>query len=208
MIQNEQLATDIANCTKCRLSTDRNSGLSVPGLPGPLYIRQGLAIFAEAPGADEEKPFKRLASGSFIGSPLIGRSGQLLNQLLKLAGTSRDEVLVLNRIRCRPPRNRIQDYPDAVAQCDEWVKKELEEYDPKVVILTGNTALRTIFGATTNITSTRGSARATSTSHNYGQRIWIPTFHPAFALRQGGIQSEAARSIIQDIKLALELLID
>lgn len=202
MQQSLQLVNNIINCTNCRLATDRG-GLPVPALPGSKYQQGGLALFLEAPGADEEKP------SSFdprIGEPLVGRSGMIMNQMLLQAGLSRDEVLILNRIRCRPPRNRIADYPDAVAQCDEWVIKELDEYRPKVVVLSGNTALKNVLGANASITNYRGTARATSDAFAYGARIFVPVFHPAYALRQGGIQSQAGQDIIADLRLAKELL--
>lgn len=135
----------------------------------------------------------------------MGRSGVFMNQLLLQAGLSRDEVLILNRIRCRPPRNRIGDYPDAIAQCNEWVVKELDEYDPTVVVLSGNTALKTIFGGTASITSSRGTVRSTSSKFEYGARHFVPIFHPAYALRQGGMGSQAARDIIADLILAKEI---
>ena len=206
MLANPDLIRGIANCTNCRLAKDRGIGLSVPAEPGKLYQLGGLAIFLEAPGADEEKHWDTLESGEEYGRPLNGRSGILMDTLLSRAGTSRADVLVLNRIRCRPPRNQINDYPDAVSQCDPWVVKELNEYAPSVVLLSGNTALRSVFGATASITSVRGSCRATSDSFAYGKRVFIPTFHPAYAARNGGENSEIGRLIVSDIKLALDVL--
>lgn len=199
-----QLAEDIASCTNCRLAKER-TGLSVPAMPGSLYRTGGIALFLEAPGAEEEKLFTHLPSGAGIGKPLIGGAGKLMDQLLKAAGLDREEVLVLNRIRCRPPRNRIIDYPDAVTQCDDWVKKELEAYDPAVVVLCGNTALKSVLGATVSITAARGSVRQTSSMFHYGSRAWIPTFHPAFPLRNGGLSSPMSKDIISDLMLAKEL---
>lgn len=204
-MQSIALAESVASCTLCRLATER-TGLSVPAMPGTLYQKGGIALFLEAPGAEEEKLFTTLPSGKGIGKPLIGGAGKLMNQLLIQAGLDREEVLVLNRVRCRPPRNRIVDYPDAVTQCDSWVKKELDEYDPHVVVLCGNTALKAIFGAQVSITATRGSARQTSTQFVYGHRLWIPTFHPAFPLRNGGINSPMSKDIVSDLRLAKEFV--
>lgn len=206
MIKDQILAAQIANCTNCRLATVRGSGLTVPADPGEKYQPGGVAIFLEAPGADEEKYYESLPTGENIGRPLNGRSGTLMDLLLRQASLSRGEVVVLNRIRCRPPRNRIDDYPDAVSQCDSWVKKELEAYAPSVVILSGNTALKSVFGASASITSLRGVIRQTSEKFPYGKRIFIPTFHPAYALRNGGINSPIAKDIISDLKLAKELM--
>ena len=207
MIQDIQLAEAVAACTKCRLATERG-GFSVPAMPGPSYIRGGIALFLEAPGADEERLFTTLPSSGGIGKPLIGQAGKLMDQLLTLAGIDREEVLVLNRLRCRPPRNRIVDYPDAVTQCDDWVKKELETYEPKVVVVSGATAANTIFGLQKSISNIRGAVRVTPSQFSYGPRIWIPTFHPSYALRNGGLGSQQAGDIISDLKLAKEMLIE
>ncbi len=188
------------------MATDRGLGFSVPASPGSSYLPGGLALFLEAPGADEEKFDHSLPSGANVGKPLVGRSGQLMDQLLKSAGLSRDEVLVLNRIRCRPPRNQIKDYPDAITQCDSWVKKELDAYQPSVVVLCGNTSLKSVYGAQASITSSHGVVRATSSDFSYGSRRWVPTFHPSYATRNGGAGSQVALDIINDLKLAKDLL--
>lgn len=199
------LQEQIASCTKCRLATERQ-GLAVPAHAGTLYKTGGLALFLEAPGADEEKEFFTLPSGAKIGKPLVGAAGKLMNQLLQLAGVDREEVLVLNRIRCRPPRNRIIDYPDAVSQCDDWVIKELAEYEPHVILLSGATAAGAILGKGLSITAAAGSVRQTSDSFAYGKALFIPTFHPSYALRNGGLGSSIATEIVQHIKLAKALL--
>lgn len=204
MNQITSLAESVAACTSCRLATDR-SGLAVPAMPGSLYQLDGVAVFLEAPGADEEQLFTTLPSGVGIGKPLIGKAGQLMNQLLDIAGLPRDNILVLNRIRCRPPRNKIDNYPDAVSQCDPFVATELKNYSPSVVLLAGNTALKAIFGATASITAMRGSVRMTHEDHPYGKRAFIATFHPSYALRNGGLSSTIAADIISDIKLAKDL---
>ena len=204
MLQDTQIAEAVAACTNCRLATNRG-GLSVPAMPGATYQPGGIALFLEAPGADEERLQARLPSGTGIGKPLVGGAGRLMDQLLKRAGMDRDEVLVLNRIRCRPPRNRIADYPDAVTQCDDWVRKELDTYAPSIVVVSGNTAAKSIFGAQSNITSIRGAIRRTGSAFPYGERYFIPTFHPSYALRNGGLNSLQAKDIVTDLRLAKDL---
>lgn len=191
------LVSGVTSCVACRLGTERKlvHEVSVPAAVGSLYKKNGILIMCEAPGADEAQK----------GVPLVGRAGNLLDVLLYRAGIQREELVLTNRIRCRPPRNRIDDYPDAIAQCDPWVIKELEAYDPSVVILCGNTALKSVFGATASITSLRGTLRQTSDKFPYGSRIWVPTFHPSYALRSGGANSPHALDIVADFKLAKEL---
>ena len=194
MDQNKELALSVQSCTKCRLASLRTN--AVPALPGVDYKEHGLAIFAEAPGRDENAQ----------GRPMVGRAGQLLDNLLTASGLSREQLLVLNRVRCQPPRNRLQDYPDALLGCDEWTRKELEYYNPSVVILAGNTSMRAVFGVTSNITAVRGTVRVTSDKFQYGARVWIPTFHPSAALRAGGLGTDIAQSIVADILLAKTFL--
>ena len=186
MQQNQSLVESVQNCTKCRLKDSRLN--AVPAMPGVDYKEHGLAIFAEAPGRDENAQ----------GRPMVGRAGQLLTNILMTSGVKRDETLILNRVRCQPPRNRLQDYPDALLGCDEWTRKELEYYNPSVVILAGNTSMRAVFGVTANITAVRGTVRITSDVFQYGARVWIPTFHPAAVLRNPALTQD----VISDIILA------
>jgi uracil-DNA glycosylase family 4 len=179
------LVSQIQSCVKCSLWNQRTN--AVPAEAGSNYKEGGLAIFAEAPGHDED----------VLGRPMVGRAGKLLDGLLVAGGLSRADVLVINRVRCRPPRNRLADAPDAIVACDEWVVKELDVYNPSVVVLTGNTSARLIFGVTTNIGNSK---------FPYGSRLWVPTWHPSFVLRAGGLNSGMAKQSIADITLAKELL--
>jgi uracil-DNA glycosylase family 4 len=190
------LVSQIQSCVKCSLWNQRTN--AVPAEAGSNYKEGGLAIFAEAPGHDED----------VLGRPMVGRAGKLLDGLLVAGGLSRSDVLVINRVRCRPPRNRLADAPDAIVACDEWVVKELDVYNPSVVVLTGNTSARLIFGVTTNITAIRGTVRSTigNSKFPYGSRLWVPTWHPSFVLRAGGLNSGMAKQSIADITLAKELL--
>lgn len=183
------LSDDIRNCTRCTLYDKRTN--AVPAEVGSRYQTGGIAIFAEAPGADEDR----------AGRPMVGRAGRLMDGLLQQAGLSREEVVILNRIRCRPVRNRVQDFPDALLACDDWVKAELNEYNPSVVVLAGNTAMRSVFGAQASISTVRGTARQSGESYHYGARTWVPCFHPAAALRNPQLVS----TIVEDLRLAKEM---
>ena len=183
------LADDIKACTKCSLFNQRTN--AVPADVGSKYQLGGIAIFVDAPGVEEDK----------AGKQMQGRPGKLLDALLADSGLSRDEVVVLSRVRCKPVRNRLQDFPDASVACDEWVKKELDEYNPTVVVLAGNIAMRSVFGATVGISNVRGSVRQTGSDYMYGSRVWVPCFHPFAALRN----SEIKQTIISDLRLAKEL---
>ena len=193
------LATRIAiqTCLRCQLGTIRDtlaaSGHAAQAVPAELgaLAANPSAFMCEAPGAQEEA----------TGRPLVGRAGRKFNQLLEAAGYSRDEALLLNRVRCRPPNNNLASYPDATSQCDHWVKEELKAYDPAVVVLMGNTATRAIFGAQSKISQVRGTARSTGDTFDYGARVWVPTYHPSAVVRNANL----FETVVSDIKLALRL---
>jgi DNA polymerase len=195
---NLELFSGVHGCRACKLSEFRLEAgtLPTPALPGAKYQEHGLALLCEAPGADEE----------LEGEPLVGRAGRLTNQLLKAAGLSRDEVLLLNRVKCRPPGNRIKDWPEAIANCNPWTGKELAVYNPSVVVLMGATAMSAIFGAQVKVTQTRGSFAAKGEKHEWGKRVYGSTWHPAAVLRNGGASSEVGQQLVADLVAAKKVM--
>lgn len=191
-IEQEALADAIRNCRLCPLGDLRNN--AVPADLGSKADTPLLAIMGEAPGAQEDE----------VGMPFVGPAGRILAGLLDDAGLSRAEVLVLNRVRCRPPRNDIKAYPEAVHQCDMWTAAELAVYNPKVVVLMGGTSISAIFGSTAKVGETRGQARATSEDFEYGARYWMPTYHPASLLPYR--RPENRGLVVADLMAARELL--
>lgn len=192
----DELVFGILTCTRCPLSLTRN--MAVPAEAGKLYRTGGLGILAEAPGAQEDA----------TGRPMVGRAGQLLDRMLEAAGTSRKQVVILNRIRCRPPDNRIKS-PEAIAAlaaCDPWLQAELEEYNPTVVLLMGATAMEIVFGANPKVGLLAGTLRATSADFQYGSRVWLATAHPAAVLRPNGAAwaERVARDIFTARKMVTE----
>ena len=108
-----------------------------------------------------------------------------------------------NSVRCRPPGNRLQDYPEAVAACASWTELEFGVYDPAVVVLMGRVAMRQVFGAEAAVGSTRGSFAATPAKHPWGARLCVCTYHPAAAVYNGGETSDVADFIVQDLRAAM-----
>ena len=198
MNQDPLLVADIYGCRSCRLGEIRVVGgfLPTPALPGPRYRSGGLAILCEAPGSDEER----------AGQPLVGSAGKLFTKLVQRAGLNRDDLLLVNRIRCRPPNNRIKDWPEAVAACDPWTAKELRTYNPAVVVTMGGTAMSAIFGMQAKVTSTRGTFAAKDDRHEWGQRVYVASYHPAAAIYGGGADSEVAQHIVNDLKAAKQMI--
>lgn len=197
---NYELASAIRACNGldagCPLAAHRlaTGEYAVPAEVGVRYERGGIAVIAEAPGANEAATSR----------PLVGSAGKLFEGLLSDAGLTRDELVLMNRVRCRPPGNRLASAPGAVEACDEWTVVEITEYQPSVVIVMGATALASVFGTQAKVGLTRGSVRATGEAHPYGHRTWIATYHPASLLPNRYPQNRPL--VIADLITARELL--
>lgn len=190
----------IMTCHACPLGTlrDNTGKLSVPADVGANYRKRGLAILAEAPGKDEAD----------VGMPFIGKAGQVLMAVLAEAGLARQDVLLLNRIRCRPPGNKIASKEGiaALAACDPWLIEELATYDPSVVLLMGGTAIGEIMGKKMSVGKIRGAVRSTGSDYHYGSRRWVATAHPAATLYGDGGKEHWLPLIYQDVLLAKDLV--
>lgn len=183
----------VHECRRCPLWAQRgDDGMAVPAEVGSGYEPGGLAIMCEAPGYYENQS----------GRPLVGKAGQTLDSILELAGMQRSDLLIVNRVRCRPPNNRLQDYPEAVHACDHWTTQELTVYNPRVVVLMGATALRAVFGAQSKVTVTRGSFASRTDRHEWGARVYTATYHPSAATRSGGANGNVGRLIRDDLREA------
>lgn len=169
-------------CTRCGLSESRTN--VVFGV-GPDDA--DLMFVGEAPGAREDEQ----------GEPFVGRSGQLLDQLLaEEIGLRRDQVQIVNTVKCRPPGNR-DPKPDEIATCNPYLEAQLTFIRPKVVVTLGNFAAKLLLDTTTGITKLRGR------EYPYRDAVLIPTFHPAAALRGGGMVLSQMRSDFVRAKMAL-----
>ena len=135
--------------------------------------RAELVVIGEGPGADEDAQ----------GLPFVGRAGQLLTKMLEARKVelSRDEVYICNAVMCRPPGSRN---PEA----------ELAVLQPKVVLALGSVATQSLLATREPIGKLRGRV------HPYGSAVLIPTFHPAFLLRNPG--EEYKRMAWEDLQLA------
>ena len=181
-----KLQADVRVCKRCRLHKLRH--LAVPGEPGSV---NKLAFMATHPGMYEDA----------TGRPFVGKTGELLDFATESAGILRSEVLVTNRVRCRPPR--LADYPDALAECGYHTQREMETYDPLVVVLMGKEAIQPVFGNTT-VGAARSRVRMTGPKFEWGSRAWVATYHPAAALPTRN--PETLPLIIEDLVRAKELV--
>jgi DNA polymerase len=132
-------------------------------------------VVGEAPGADED------ASGR----PFVGKAGQLLTRMLAAIGLAREEVYIANVLKCRPPENRPP-RPEEVASCRPYLQEQIRLLRPELVLVLGNHAAKALLRTDRGITSLRG--RITRTPEGVAA---LPTFHPAYLLRNPPAKREA-----------------
>jgi DNA polymerase len=157
----EDVWRDIGDCTRCGLCEGRTQVVNTFG-----NHKARLMFVGEAPGADEDAQ----------GKPFVGRAGQLLTKIIEAIGMKREEVLIGNVNRCRPPGNRQPTLEEA-AICRPFLFREIAAVQPDVIVVMGNTALRNLLEVREGITRVRGKFQDFR-----GIKV-MPTFHPAYLLR-------------------------
>lgn len=156
-----QIHADLVDCLRCPLHQDRTNIVHTEGNP-----RARLMFVGEAPGADEDAQSR----------PFVGRAGQLLTKIIESIGFKREEVLIGNVNRCRPPGNRPPTTEEADT-CKPFLLREIAVAQPQVIVVLGNTAMRNLLETKEGITKLRGHFQ------NYKGIKVMPTFHPAYLLR-------------------------
>lgn len=160
------VAAEAEGCVKCGLAAERNSVVFGMGHP-----KAALMFVGEGPGAEEDAQ----------GLPFVGRSGKLLDQLLKEEmGLGRESVYITNVVKCRPPGNR-DPKPEEIAECSPYLQQQLAHIRPRVIVTLGNPATKTMLQTATGITKLRGTSHAFS--YPGGSATLVPTFHPSAVLR-------------------------
>ncbi len=160
----EQFREDCLKCSRCGLRAGCRQVVFGDGDP-----QARLMLIGEGPGADEDR----------LGSPFVGRAGQLLDRILEAAAIKRQEIYIANIVKCRPPANRLPAPPEVEA-CLPHLKKQIMLIDPEIIVCLGALATRTIIDKNAAITKARGQW------HRLGGRRVIATFHPAALLRDPG----------------------
>jgi DNA polymerase len=168
----------LQGCRQCKLCEGRHTVVFGSGNP-----QAELVVIGEGPGADEDAQ----------GLPFVGRAGQLLTRMLDSVKVSRDEVYITNTVLCRPPGNRNPE-PDELAACAPFLADKLAVIQPKVILSLGSVATQALLRTREPIGKLRGRM------HAYGNAVLIPTFHPAFLLRNPG--QDYKRMAWEDLKLA------
>lgn len=172
------LADEVRACTRCTvLAAQRTQTVFGVGNVEPRVV-----FFGEAPGADEDRQ----------GEPFVGRAGQLLNKMLEACGFRREDVYIMNVLKCRPPENRTP-AADEVENCRPFFERQLEILHPEYICCLGGSAAGALLGNRLALGRLRGRF------HTWRGIKVLCTYHPAYLLRN----PEAKRDAWEDLKLLL-----
>ncbi len=159
----DSLRNQAMACTSCQLANSRTNVVFGVGDPNA-----DLMFVGEGPGREED----------LAGEPFVGRSGKLLDQLMREElGTDRSQCYIGNVIKCRPPNNR-DPLEEEIAACRHFLENQVREIDPLVIVTLGNFATRLLLVTTEGIKKVRGKPYTTDKS-GLGRQPAVPTDMPA-----------------------------
>jgi uracil-DNA glycosylase len=176
----EEIRADLGDCARCRLSEKRTT--IVYGVGNP---KAELMFVGEGPGHEEDRQ----------GLPFVGAAGQLLTKIIQAIDLSREQVYIANVVKCRPPNNRDPE-PDEVEACRPFLDRQIDAVRPKVICALGRVSALNLLRTDEGITRLRGRI------FSYRGAKLVPTYHPAFLLRNPGKKRECW----EDMKLVKKLL--
>jgi DNA polymerase len=175
------LRSDMGDCSRCSLCLLRTNLVFGEGNP-----RAELVFVGEVPGGDEDRE----------GRPFVGRAGQLLTKIINAMGLKREDVYICNILKCRPPGNRNPE-PAEIAACEPFLVRQLQAISPRVICALGAFAAKTLLKKeNTPITALRGRF------HTYEGIKVMPTFHPAYLLRN----PMAKKTVWDDVQMIMKEL--
>ena len=177
---------DLGECTRCPLHKQGRKQI-VFGVGNP---ETDLMFVGEGPGADEDEK----------GEPFVGRAGQLLNNMIKAMGITREQVYIANIVKCRPPGNRTPEREECET-CSPFLMRQIAVVKPKIVVALGATAAKTLLAMNSSMAQLRGRfydfkpAGARSNDPNWNGCKLAVTYHPAFLLRDPRQKGEAWKDL-------------
>ncbi len=171
---------ELGDCQRCSLGKLRTNLVFGEG-----NHEAGLVFVGEAPGRDED----------IQGRPFVGRAGQLLTRIIEAMGLKRSDVYICNILKCRPPGNR-NPRPEEINACEPFLLKQLRVIKPRVICALGTFAAQTLLNTDVPITILRGKF------HAYHGMQLMPTYHPAYLLRNPG----AKKQVWEDVQEIMKLL--
>ena len=170
----EKIRIDLGDCKRCRLWEHRSRIVYGAGDP-----RARLVFIGEGPGHDEDRQ----------GEPFVGAAGQLLTRIIHAIRLTREAVYICNIIKCRPPGNR-NPLPDEIRTCYPFLQRQISVIGPEFICALGSIAAQTLLDTRLPISKLRGKF------YSYHDIQLIPTYHPAFLLRN----PEKKRDVWEDMK--------
>ncbi|MBD2501999.1 uracil-DNA glycosylase [Anabaena azotica] len=175
-----ELAQHCNQCQRCELGSTRTHAVVGRG-----NLKAPIMIIGEAPGQNEDE----------TGLPFVGRSGQLLDKILASVNlTTEQDVYIANINKCRPPNNRVPT-PNEMAACLPYLLEQIRLVDPKIILLTGATAVKGLTGDKRGITKIRGQWL------EWAGRLCMPIFHPSYLLRNPSKEPNSPKWLMwQDIQ--------
>lgn len=174
-IKLDEIAVEIAGCTKCSLFKTRTN--TVPGSGDP---NSKILFVGEAPGQREDEQ----------GIPFCGAAGKFLTEMLAEIGLTRDEVFIANTLKCRPPENRDPEESEKEA-CRPYLDRQVETIKPRLIVCLGRHSVANFMPGAGGISKLHGKA----VRRPSGQ-VYLALYHPAAALHNGGLRS----TLMEDFK--------
>ena len=174
----DDIANEVRDCTRCRLSEGRTRAVPGEGDPDTEVVFVG-----EGPGFNEDRE----------GRPFVGRAGGLLVRLLGSIGWERDDVFITNVVKCRPPDNR-DPQPDEIAACAPYLRRQLAVLDPAVVVTLGRYSMGT-FMPGARIGQVHGTTAAADPETGARDALVFAMYHPAAALRTAAIERDSFEDV-------------
>lgn len=171
----------LGDCQRCPLAKTRTNLVFGAGNPNAQLMFVG-----EAPGRDEDQQ----------GIPFVGRAGQLLTKIIQAINMTRDQVYIANILKCRPPNNRNPE-TEEIKNCYPFLQQQIKVIQPRIICALGTFAAQTLLQTKTPIGRLRGRGHPFS-KHS----LVIPTYHPAFLLRN----PSKKRDVWEDMQLVMKLL--
>jgi uracil-DNA glycosylase len=175
-----KIRIDLGECKRCKLSRTRKNIVFGAGDPDARLVFVG-----ESPGYEEDKS----------GKPFVGPAGQLLTKIIRSINLSREQVYICNIIKCRPPGNRNPE-TDEIETCFPFLKRQLAVIKPDFICTLGTFAGQTLLDTDVQISKLRGRF------HRFGDIKLMPTYHPAYLLRN----PEKKRDVWEDMKQLMKAM--
>lgn len=164
----DEIRNQVLECTKCKLSKTRNTAV-----PGEGDYGTEIMFIGEAPGATEDEK----------GIPFCGAAGKFLDEMLASIGLDRTKIFITNVVKCRPPGNRDPEDDEKIS-CRPYLDRQIELIKPKLIVCLGRHAMASLLPGQVSISALHGKALKRPNGI-----VYLPLYHPAAALHNGGLRS-------------------